>query len=73
MFFTDKPVHNFEDALKCDTEFFFIVWKRLLADGVYWPPSQFEACFLSIMHSKSDLKETVEAFDKALKKAKSKN
>lgn len=73
VFFTDKPVQNFDDALKCDTEFFGKVWKSLLADGVYWPPSQFEACFLSIMHSKSDLKETLEAFDKALKKAKSKN
>ena len=69
VFFTDKPVNNFDDALKCDTAFFGKVWRNLIEEGVYWPPSQFEAAFLSIMHSKADIKATIEAFAKAIDKA----
>lgn len=71
VFFTDKPVNNFDDALKCDTAFFGKVWRNLLKEGVYWPPSQFEAAFISIMHNKAELKATLEGWTKALQVAKS--
>lgn len=71
VFFTSKPVKNFEDAMKCDTAFFGKVWRNLIDRGIYWPPSQFESAFLSVMHSSKDIKATAEAFKESIKKAKS--
>lgn len=70
VFFCPKPVNNFDDALKCDTSFFGKVWRNLIDRGIYWPPSQFESAFLSVMHSSKDIKATAEAFKESIKKAK---
>lgn len=72
LFFTEssEPVQSFDDALKCDTKFFGHVWRNLTERGVYWPPSQFEAAFLSIMHGKNEIKETIAAFKAAIGEAK---
>jgi len=70
VFFTKNEVTNFEQAQKADTAMFAKVWKELLNHGVYWPPSQFEAAFLSTMHTKRIIDQTIEAFDKALKEVK---
>lgn len=67
VFFAKNEVTNFEEAQKADTEMFAKVWKELLNQGVYWPPSQFEAAFLSTMHTKRIIEQTIEAFDKAFK------
>ena len=49
-FFSATPVTNYEEASACDLEA-FAQWHRALLDrGVYWPPSQFEAAFLSLAH-----------------------
>lgn len=71
VFFTKDPVTDFESASKCDTAFFSKVWRGLLERGVYWPPSQFEAAFLSIIHSRDDLQATFQAFEEAIIEAKS--
>ncbi len=65
VFFTNKEVTNFEQAQKADTEMFAKVWKSLVQNGIYWPPSQFEAAFLSTQHTKRIIDQTIEAFDKA--------
>jgi glutamate-1-semialdehyde 2,1-aminomutase len=39
---------------------------ELLKQGIFIPPSQFEACFTSFVHSPEDISCTIEAFDKAL-------
>ncbi len=67
VFFTNKPVTDFESAQKCDTEQFGKVWRSLIEKGVYWPPSQFEAAFISVVHSKNDIDNTIEAFKEAIK------
>lgn len=67
VFFTKGEVTNFEEAQKADTEMFSKVWKELLNHGIYWPPSQFEAAFLSTMHTKRIIDQTIEAFDKVFK------
>ncbi len=66
VFFTKEPVIDLETAKTCDTEAFAKVWRHLLQNGVYWPPSQFEAAFMSTVHSKQDIDKTIEAFEKAL-------
>ncbi len=72
-FFTDKPVTDFAGAKKSDTELFAKVWRGLIERGIYWPPSQFESAFVSIIHSKADVRQTLEAFEGSLKEATAKS
>ncbi|WP_038056207.1 glutamate-1-semialdehyde 2,1-aminomutase [Thermodesulfobacterium hydrogeniphilum] len=68
LFFTDKEVINFETALSSDTEKFAIFWQKMLEKGIYLPPSQFEAWFVSLAHGEEEIENTVEAVYKVLKK-----
>jgi len=47
LFFHDQPVKSFDDAKACDTEAFAGFFRNMLLQGVYMPPSQFEAMFIS--------------------------
>jgi glutamate-1-semialdehyde 2,1-aminomutase len=67
MFFTDKMVSNYESAMDSDTGLFSRFFLGLLQHGIYWPPSQFEAAFVSIAHNATDLKKTVNAAAAVLK------
>ncbi len=69
IFCTSSPVRNFQDAQKSDTKRYAALFHALLSEGVYFPPSQFETCFLSTAHSKQDLKNTARAFERTLAKA----
>lgn len=66
-FFTEKPVTDWETASRCDTKRFAEVFHGLLERGVYLPPSQFEACFLSTAHTDREITHTVEAFDEVFR------
>jgi glutamate-1-semialdehyde 2,1-aminomutase len=66
MFLTDKPVYDYASALKADSKRFLEFHKRLLGQGVFLPPSQFETCFLSSAHTEGDIERTVRCFDRAL-------
>jgi glutamate-1-semialdehyde 2,1-aminomutase len=65
-FFTSQPVFDYETAKTADTQMFGRFFHRLLAEGIYWPPSQFEAVFVSLAHEDSDIDRTVEAIQRAL-------
>lgn len=54
-FFTEGPVRNYEDAKRSDTAKFGRLFHHLLERGVYFPPSQFEAAFLSAAHSPQEI------------------
>jgi glutamate-1-semialdehyde 2,1-aminomutase len=58
-FFTDRPVTDFETAKSSDTNRFGKFFHALLERGIYWPPAQFEAAFVSAAHSVGDVEETV--------------
>ncbi len=60
-FFTDSAVTNWRGAKACDTERFKRFFHFLLDNGIYFPPSQFEACFLSYAHSDEDIATTASA------------
>jgi len=66
VFFGDMP-HNYQDALKCDKEKFNEFFRRMLSDGIFLPPSQYETNFLSLAHSQDDIDRTVEAYQRNLK------
>jgi glutamate-1-semialdehyde 2,1-aminomutase len=57
-FFTETPVTDYETAKTCDTARFGRFFHHLLANGVYFPPAQFEAAFLSTAHSDADIAHT---------------
>jgi glutamate-1-semialdehyde 2,1-aminomutase len=61
LFFTDKTVSDFDSAKTSDTAKFTAYFNRMLEQGIYLPPSQFEACFVSIAHNENDLAKTVAA------------
>jgi glutamate-1-semialdehyde 2,1-aminomutase len=65
-FFTREPVTDYETARQANTELFAKFFQRMLVNGVYWPPSQFEAAFVSIAHTEKDILATVEAINKSL-------
>ncbi len=64
-FFTDGPVTNYADATACDTDAYARLARGLLANGVYPPPSQFEAWFISTVHGDAEFAATAAAFDRA--------
>lgn len=67
-FFTSVPVRDFESAMKADAGMYGKFFRAMLARGVYPPPSQFEAWFLSGAHTEKDVANTIKAARAALKK-----
>jgi glutamate-1-semialdehyde 2,1-aminomutase len=60
-FFTGEPVTNYELAAKSDTAAFGRFHRAMLEQGIWLPPSQFEAAFLSTAHTDSDIEATLTA------------
>jgi glutamate-1-semialdehyde 2,1-aminomutase len=67
LFFGKGPVLSWTDAKACDTKRFGRWHQAMLAGGVYWPPSQFEAAFVSGAHTEADIDATIAACETALK------
>jgi glutamate-1-semialdehyde 2,1-aminomutase len=64
-FFTKGPVTDWTSAAKCDTEAFARFFRARLENGIYLPPSQFEAAFLGAAHSPDDVRQTAAAAKQA--------
>ena len=60
-FFTEGPVANYEQAKRSDTTRFGSFFHHLLERGIYFPPSQFEAAFVSAAHTPEDIAYTTNA------------
>jgi len=65
-FFTGEPVKDFAGAARSDTRRFAAFHQAMLEAGVWLPPSQFEAVFVSTTHSEADVQATVDAARRAL-------
>jgi glutamate-1-semialdehyde 2,1-aminomutase len=65
VFFTAEPVYDAQSARKADTRRFARFFHEMLANGVYLPPSQFEAAFVSVAHGDEEIALTLEAARKA--------
>lgn len=61
VFFTKEPVVDYKSATASDTEAYAAYFNAMLQQGIYLAPSQFEAMFVSAVHSKEDLARTIEA------------
>jgi glutamate-1-semialdehyde 2,1-aminomutase len=66
LFFNENPVRNFEDAKASDTQAFGRFFKKMLENGVYLAPSQFEALFISNSIGEEEVEKIIEATRKSL-------
>lgn len=66
VFFTEEEVSSLAQVMTCDVDVYSSLFRRLLEEGIYLPPSQFEVCFMSCAHELTDIDKTVEAFGRAL-------
>ncbi len=67
IFFTGNAALNYQSVAASDTVRFGRFFWQLLEQGIYWPPSQFEAAFISLAHSEKDIETTVAAISTAFK------
>lgn len=65
LFFTDKPVRNFDDAAACNMEQFKKFFHYNLSHGIYYAPSQYESNFLSMSHIPQDIEKTLDVAEEA--------
>jgi glutamate-1-semialdehyde 2,1-aminomutase len=65
-FFQDGPVTDWDSAARSDTEAFGKFFNSMLDQGVYLPPSQYEAAFLGAAHTEEDVQRTIAAAKQAL-------
>jgi len=66
-FFTASPVRDYDSALTANTMAYATFFRAMLARGVYAPPSQFEAWFLSAAHTDRHIQQTIKAARAAMK------
>lgn len=65
-FFRPSPPKNYTEAKECDTTAFRKFWERMLALGVFLPPSQFETNFLSTAHGQKEIEHISTAYRQCL-------
>ncbi len=61
-FAPEGKISNYEDAKKCDTKSYSKYFEHMYKNGIYLPPSQFEAVFISTKHSDEDIDKFIEVF-----------
>ena len=67
LFLTDKNVSSLDDVNTCDIEKFKTYYQQCLSNGIYFAPSQYEANFMSSVHSENDIEHTIQSIINALK------
>ena len=70
IFFTNKPVVNYTTSKNANAKKFQKMFKILLKNGIFIAPSQFEVVFLSDAHTQTDLNQTLDGYQTALKSVK---
>lgn len=66
LFFTAEPVVDYETASTADTDIYASYFQRMLEQGIYIAPSQYEAMFVSLAHSREELDKTIEVVKESL-------
>jgi glutamate-1-semialdehyde 2,1-aminomutase len=69
-FFTDGPVRDYDSAVRANTAAYATFFRAMLGRGIYPPPSQFEAWFLSAAHTDRDITKTIAAARSAMKEVR---
>ncbi len=67
LFFNDEIPTNWNKMKACDGDKYALFFNKLLEKGIYFPPSQFETCFVSTAHTDKEINYTVKAVKESLK------
>ncbi|MBU2600406.1 glutamate-1-semialdehyde 2,1-aminomutase [bacterium] len=67
LFFSQEEVYDYQRAKRSNAEYYRLYFKKMLQQGVYLPPSQFETMFISLAHTKEDIEQTIKASFNAFK------
>lgn len=67
LFFTEEQVNDYHSAVKSDAKLYAKYFNEMLNRGIYLPPAQFEAMFVSTAHTKEDLDKTIGSNFEAIK------
>lgn len=67
LFFSEKPVRNYQDACAADADAFRVWFRSMLEQCIYLAPSPFETIFMSYAHSDEDIEKTIAAARTAMK------
>jgi len=70
IYFTPVNVKNYQDALTANTEAYAAFFRKMLQEGVYLAPSQFEVAFMSTAHTDEDIEKTIKAAEVAFKEVR---
>jgi len=70
IYFTPVDVKNYQDALTANTEAYAAFFRKMLQEGIYLAPSQFEVAFMSTAHTDEDIEKTVRAAEVAFKEVR---
>jgi glutamate-1-semialdehyde 2,1-aminomutase len=73
IFFTEKPVQNYQDAKSSNTKRYGQYFREMLEEGIFLAPSQFEAAFVSAAHTEADIDRTIAAAQRVFSSLKSAN
>jgi glutamate-1-semialdehyde 2,1-aminomutase len=65
-FFRNEPPRDYREVKECNTAAFGVFWAKMLAHGIFVPPSQFETNFLSAAHTDSDCAAIGQAYTECL-------
>ncbi|HEY6126891.1 MAG TPA: glutamate-1-semialdehyde 2,1-aminomutase [Candidatus Acidoferrum sp.] len=66
LFFAQDPVNDYSGAKKSDTKRYTQYFRNMLDRGIFLAPSQFEASFISVAHSESDIESAIKAAQESL-------
>jgi glutamate-1-semialdehyde 2,1-aminomutase len=69
IFFNSVPVRNYDDAKKSDTRRFASFFQGMLKRGIFLPPSQYEALFVSAAHTEKEIDQTIQACEESLRES----
>jgi len=69
-FFTNVPVVDFKTAVTSDTRKYAVWFRKMLEQGIYFAPAQFEAGFMSLAHTDEDIDKTIQAAYEAFKQVR---
>jgi glutamate-1-semialdehyde 2,1-aminomutase len=64
VFFATDPVTDYDTAIRADTSLYAQFFHHMLSQGIYFPPSQFEAAFVSAAHTHKDIQSTIDSAQK---------
>jgi glutamate-1-semialdehyde 2,1-aminomutase len=71
IFFAPGRIRNYADAKKSDAARFAAFFQEMLSRGIFLPPSQYEALFVSAAHTDAEIDQTIEAANESLRVVKS--